>query len=112
MSDYDDFIKCIKGGHAKALDYLSKENGRYEFPAVVAGVAVYDNYAFRHAALNGPLAIVDRLLQKSADGIYEFPDVVGDIAARSNYALRRAACNAHLAIVDRLLGKHMSFQLL
>jgi hypothetical protein len=58
------------------------------------------------AAQYGHIAVVKRLLEKSANGSYDFPEVVQNIAMEDNRALRKAARSGNTEIVKKLLAKN------
>ncbi|MBS0287002.1 MAG: ankyrin repeat domain-containing protein [Proteobacteria bacterium] len=86
---YDDFLDFCESGDI---------NGVNEAIATLSIVQITQDYngGFRIAALNGHLAVVNRLL--------DLPAVQANIAVDSNGALRGAASNGHLAVVNRLLA--------
>ena len=79
MSDYYDFIQCIKDGNPTALDYLAKKSDAHG-PQRIVGCAE---------------KVVGWLLGRKEDGTYEFPSVAGHVAANDNETLLGAAENGH-----------------
>lgn len=99
---------AVYNGHTAIVKRLlaKKEDGSYEFTAVIENIVANYNITLRLAAQYGHIEIVNRLLAKNDDGSYEFPDVIQNIAADDNFALRFAYENGHIEVVNRLLAKN------
>src|SRR3990167_6149803 len=94
MSDERVFHAAMLWGDLNFFDALLSPYPNVQLQEMIAA----DNYyAFRSAARNGHLAIINHLMEKAPNAVQDM------IAADNYYAFRFAARNGHLAIINRLM---------